>query len=176
MTTRLAILSDTHDQLWQIEQALPLLRQARAVLHAGDWVAPFTLKRLAEGLSDIPLHGVFGNNDGERRLLARVADGYAHVHLHGEFADFNLAGLRIAMTHYPDIARAIARGSAYQVVIYGHDHRAHHEWVGDTLLLNPGELFGGLTGRSTFVWLDPTTRALEWVELPWGPAPTAAAA
>jgi len=166
MSPRLAILSDTHDHIWQVDQALPHLRQAHAVLHAGDWVAPFTLKRLAEGLAGVPLHGVFGNNDGERRVLAEVARGYSHVTLHGEFASLEIAGLRVAVTHYPDIARAIAQGDAYQVVVYGHDHQARQEWIGDTLLLNPGELFGGLTGRSTFVWLDPASRGLEWVTLP----------
>ena len=170
MATRIAILSDTHDNLTQVDRALPHLRAAAAVLHAGDWVAPFTLKRLAQGLGQVPLHGVFGNNDGERRLLGQVAAAFPQVHLHGEFAALDLAGLRIALTHYPDIARAIAQGPAFDVVVYGHDHQAHHEWVGDTLLLNPGELFGGLTGRSTFVWLDPATRALEWVDLPLGPA------
>ncbi len=169
MSARIAVISDTHDHIWQVDKALPHLRQAHAVLHAGDWIAPFTLKRLAEGLGSVPLHGVFGNNDGERRLLARLADGYAHVQLHGEFATLELAGLRLAITHYPDIAQAVAQGSAFDVVIYGHDHQAHSQRLGDTLLLNPGELFGGLTGRSTFAWLDPVTRTVEWVELPLGP-------
>jgi len=170
MTSRIAVLSDTHDHIWRVDQALPHLRQAFAVLHAGDWVAPFTLRRLAEGVHARPLHGVFGNNDGDRRLLSRMADGYAHVHLYGEFAALRLAGLRIAVTHYPDLARAIAAGSAFDVVVYGHDHQAHSEHIGDTLLLNPGELFGGLTGRSTFAWLDPATRTVEWVELLAEPA------
>ncbi len=161
----IAVLSDTHDQIWRLDQALPQLRTARAVLHAGDWVAPFTLKRLAQGLA-VPIHGVFGNNDGDRRLLAQAAAAYDQVHLHGEFAALELAGLRIALTHYPEIARALAAGTAFDMVVYGHDHRAHASWVGETLLLNPGELFGGLTGRSTFAWVEPTTRTVTWVELP----------
>ncbi len=164
----LAVLSDTHDQIWQLDKALPHLQGAAAVLHAGDWVAPFTLKRLAQGVAQsTPIHGVFGNNDGERRLLARVAAGFPHVHLHGEFATLELAGLRIALTHYPDIARAIAAESGFHLVVYGHDHQAHAEWLGDTLLLNPGEVFGGLTGRSTLALVEPATRQVRWVTLPW---------
>ncbi len=169
MTARIAVLSDTHDQIWHLARALPQLRTAQAIIHAGDWVAPFTLRRLAEGTAGVPIHGVFGNNDGERRLLGRLVDDYTQVTLHGEFADLRLAGLRLAVTHYPDLARAIAAGQTYDVVIYGHDHQAHQSWVGDTLLLNPGELFGGLTGRSTFAWLDPATRAVEWVSWPADP-------
>ncbi len=155
---RLAVLSDTHDQIWHLERALPALVEADAVLHCGDLCSPFLLKRLAEGVQGKPVHVVWGNNDGDRLLLSRVAAQVGHVRLHGEFASLTLGGLRIAMTHYPDVARAVALGGGFDVVCYGHDHRQYHGWVGRTLLLNPGELFGGLSGRSTWAWLDTETR------------------
>lgn len=166
---RLAIVSDSHDNLWHLERARPHLAQADALLHCGDWVAPFTLKRFVDIMAGRPIHGVFGNNDGERRLLALVAQRYDGVHLYGDFAQVELDGLRIALTHYPEIARPLAASGRYHLVCYGHDHKAHEEWVGDVLLLNPGELFGGLTGRASLVLLETETRSVRWVDLPVAP-------
>ncbi len=160
-----AIVSDSHDNLWKVDAAREALRRAEALLHCGDWVAPFTLKRFIDIMAGRPIHGVFGNNDGERRLLARMAAAHPNVHLHGDFAVVTLGGLRFALTHYPEIARPLAASGQFDVVCYGHDHQAHHETVGHTLLLNPGELFGGLTGRSSFILFDTTQRAVHWVDL-----------
>ncbi len=161
----LAVVSDSHDNLWAVDAARPHLARADALLHCGDWISPFTLKRFIEAMEGRPIHGVFGNNDGERRLLGRIADGHDHVHLYGDFAEFTLDGLAIAITHYPEIARGLAHSGRYDLVCYGHDHTAHEERVNGTLLLNPGELFGGLRGRSTLALVDTATRQVTWVEV-----------
>ena len=162
---KLAIVSDTHDNLQTLELALPDLREADAVLHCGDICSPFTLKRLVEGVAGKPVHVVWGNNDGDRRMLAAVATEAGNVVLHGEFADFDLSGFRIAMSHYPHVARAVAAGNRHALVCYGHNHQATEERVGETLLLNPGELCGVLTGRATFVVLDTDTGEVIWHEV-----------
>jgi len=162
---KIAVLSDTHDNLWTLERALPHLREADIVLHCGDVCAPFTLKRLAEGIEGKPLHLVWGNNDGDRRMLAKIAEQVGNVHLHGEFADFSIDGFRVAMSHYPEVARAVARAAEHDLVCYGHDHTLHSSRIARTLLLNPGELHGGLTGRATFAILDTVSTALQIIEL-----------
>ncbi|NPA06752.1 MAG: metallophosphoesterase [Chloroflexi bacterium] len=164
----IAVLSDTHDNIWTLTRALPQLRTADIVLHAGDWVAPFILKRLAEGLA-APIHGVFGNNDGERRGLAALANQYDHVHLHGDFAFLEFGGYRIAVVHYPELAQELARTGSWDLVVYGHNHQAREVRQGSTLLLNPGELFGGLTGRSSWALVDTVTQTVHWHEVPWTP-------
>ncbi len=159
---KIAILSDTHDNLETLTRALPGLQEADAVLHCGDVCSPFTLKRLAEGIGATPVHLVWGNNDGDRRMLAEIAAQAGNAHLHGEFADFTLGDLRVAMSHYPEVARAVAASGQYGLVCYGHDHHAHEERLGATLLLNPGELAGVLTGRATWVLLDTATGEVRW--------------
>jgi putative phosphoesterase len=44
--------------------------------------------------------------------------------------------------HYNRLGAALAHSDLYDLVCYGHDHESHHEWVGGTLLLNPGEMMG----------------------------------
>ncbi len=161
----LAILSDTHDNLQNLNRALPHMQEADAVLHCGDICSPFTLKRLAEGVAGKPVHVVWGNNDGDKRMLATIAAQAGNVTLHGEFADFAIAGFRIAMSHYPEVARAVAAAQQHDLVCYGHNHLAREERLGNTLLLNPGELTGVLTGRATLALLDTETGHLTWIEL-----------
>jgi hypothetical protein len=155
---RIAICSDIHDNIWKLETALLGMNEANALIFCGDFCAPFSLTQLARGFEG-PVHAVFGNNDGDQRLLLQMAQEAGTLTLHGQFADLEIGGLRIAVNHYPDIARGLAASNAYDVVCYGHDHRLHQETIGATLLLNPGEIMGRL-GRCTYMILDTDTRAV----------------
>ncbi len=160
----LGVLSDTHDNVWKLDVALPHLRRAQAVVHCGDLCAPFMVRRLAEGLGERPIHIIWGNNDGDTFLIGKVAAGYPMVNLHGPFAELDLAGRRVAVNHYPEIARGLARSGMYDVVCYGHDHTAHESREGDCLLLNPGEVMG-LNGRSSLALVDLADLRVEFVDL-----------
>jgi putative phosphoesterase len=161
---QIAILSDSHDNIWKLSAAMPYLAAADAVIHCGDLIAPFMIIRLIKGTGSKPVHIVWGNNDGDKGLIAEVAAEGKNIHLHGDFASLDLDGLKIAVNHYPKIARTLAEAGSYDVICYGHDHTAHEEWIGNTLLLNPGELMG-LQGRSTIALLDTKTRTVEFVEI-----------
>lgn len=160
---KIAVLSDSHDNIWKLAQAMPHLAQADAVIHCGDLIAPFIIKRLAAGIRQ-PVHVVWGNNDGDKRLLTKFAEEAGNITIHGDFADLALGGVRIAVTHYPGIARPLAASEQYDLVCYGHDHTAHEEQVGQTLLLNPGEVMG-MNGKSTIALVDSDTRHVDWISL-----------
>lgn len=162
---RLAILSDTHDHLAVLRAALPQLAAADAALHCGDLCSPFMVKALAEGLAGKPVHIVWGNNEGDVRLMAQIAAAAGNVTLHGALAELTLDGVRVAVNHYPEIARGLAASGRYDLVCYGHDHRAHAEQVGGCLLLNPGEIMG-LYDRRSFAIYDTQARAAEFMTLP----------
>lgn len=159
---RLAVCSDIHDNIWKLEKALPLMSEAGALIFCGDFCAPFTLAQMADGFNG-PIHVVFGNNDGDPRLLTQVAAKHGHVTLHGQFADLELDGLHVAVNHYPEIARPIAESGRYDLVCYGHDHKLFQEQVGQTLLINPGEIMGRW-GRSTFMLVDTAERSVRVVD------------
>jgi putative phosphoesterase len=160
---RVAVLSDIHDNIWTLGDLLPQFGGADALVFCGDFCAPFTLTQLAQGF-DGPVHVVWGNNDGDKWLLTRNAAAVGNVTLHGELAEIELGGRRIAANHYPHIARQLAESGSYDAVFYGHDHTAHIEWLGDTLLLNPGEVMGRF-GRSTYAWYDSETGQAEIVDV-----------
>lgn len=161
---RIAIISDTHDNIWKLDEALSYLQSVDAVLHCGDVISPFMIVKLGENLPDIPVHLVWGNNDGDKRLLTNKALEAGNVFIRGDFADLELGGIKIAINHYPEICRALAESNRYDLVCYGHNHTAHEEYLGNTLLLNPGELMG-LNGSSTFCIFNTENRELSWIEL-----------
>jgi putative phosphoesterase len=161
---RIAVLSDTHDNLPALERAVALLGEVRPalVLHAGDFISPFTA-RVLRPLSEhgIEFAGIFGNNDGERfGLRAAYGDiGPIHEDPHG----FEVAGRRVLMTHREVLVDALAESGRYDIVVYGHTHRVDVR-TSTCLVLNPGEACGWLTGRCTLAILDPEAMSAEIVE------------
>ncbi len=155
---RVGVLSDTHDRLPLIEAALKLFREQRvaALLHAGDLVAPFAARRLL-GFAG-PLYVVYGNNDGEREglraVLPQIQDGPLRLALDD----------RAILMHHSLDACESADVDAADIVITGHTHDAMNRSERGTLLLNPGECCGWVTGRATVAVLDtrgPSARVYE---------------
>jgi putative phosphoesterase len=161
---QIAVFSDSHDNIRKVDEALKAAEKADMFVHCGDLCSPFVVKRLGEAAEGRPLHIVWGNNDGDVLLMCKVAAGFQGIEFHGEFAELTIDGTRIAVNHYPQIARPLAASGFYDLVCYGHDHTAVSEQIGDCALLNPGELFG-LYGKTTFAWFDTTSKAVEFVEL-----------
>jgi len=152
----IGILSDTHDNLPMVERAVARLNglSPDLVLHAGDFVSPFVIPRLA-ALS-CPCIGVFGNNDGDRALLAARARESGNVELRGCFTVRHADGRSIALIHghEPDALGEIAGAGIFDVVVHGHNHRPSISERGGTLVVNPGEVCGYLTGKGTIAVLE----------------------
>jgi putative phosphoesterase len=112
----------------------------------------------------MPIHIVWGNNEGDTFTIGKVASAYPNVTLHGALAELKFGDLRVAVNHYPQIAVGLAKSGAYDLVCYGHDHQARDEWIGECLLLNPGELMG-MNSPSSFTLVDTETKEIERVIL-----------
>ena len=160
---KIGIISDTHDNIWRLEEAIQHLKSTDLVIHCGDLISPFMVHQLAKGLENIPIHMVWGNNDGDKVTVTRIASNYNNFRIYGDFAELKFDGFRIAVNHYPEIAVGLARSGMYDLVCYGHDHTANHEEVAHTMLLNPGETMG-MNGNSTLAFFEVETRRVEFVE------------
>ena len=161
---KIAVFSDTHDNIWKLERALGLMKNADVLIHCGDLCSPFVIKRLGEASKGRPVHVVWGNNEGDIQLICQIAEKYSNIQLHGELAELELDGFKLAINHYPDIARSLANSDFYDLVCYGHDHTAYQGLIGDCILLNPGEIMG-LKGKTTFAFVDTQSRQIEFVEV-----------
>jgi putative phosphoesterase len=148
---RIGIIADIHDNIWALEDVLGKLEGCEALLCLGDVCSPFTYAAIGEGFKGA-VHAIWGNNDGDRLLIVRVADKAGNITLHGDFAELNLGGRAIALTHYPHIGKALASSGLYDLVCYAHNHKRDATWMGKTLLLNPGEVMGRFGVRSLAIY------------------------
>jgi len=160
----LGIMADTHDNLPLIRRACELFNQKGVVkvIHAGDYIAPFSVLTLKENLK-VDFFGVFGNNDGERLGLMRASEGRIHpspsVLKVGEWEC--LVGHDLS----EEVAEAIASSGRFRLVVFAHTHKALVKRVGESLLVNPGEVGGWLYGTSTVALVDLASLEGEIVKL-----------
>ncbi|MDA0750376.1 MAG: YfcE family phosphodiesterase [Verrucomicrobia bacterium] len=162
---KIGILSDIHDQLPQLKKALVAIQETDALLCCGDLCSPFVIKALGEGYQK-PIHVVFGNNDGDLFRITQNSKAYPQIQLHGELAELTFNDVRFGMNHFDNIARVLAESGRYDVVCFGHNHRFELTQTGDCQLINPGEVYGGLTGNSTLVIYNTDTKTPQRVDLP----------
>lgn len=157
----IGIISDTHDDMDAIGKAVNVFnsRGVSHVIHAGDFVAPFTFEVLS-GLG-CPLTGIFGNNDGDKLLLDEKSGGriFNQPHL------FELKGKRIALVHEPAVAEALAESGRFDIVIYGHSHTPDIRNIKNTLVINPGKAARLHKGKSTIAIVETEKLKAEIIEL-----------
>jgi len=163
----IGIMSDTHDDIVQTQKAVAVFNQKKVdhVLHAGDIISPFMIETLKE--LQAPLTGVFGNNDGDRVLLERKSGLLPSMKITGMFARIDMGGMRIGLVHGNDrdlLETLVACGSL-DLLVYGHTHRPEIRREGSLLIVNPGEVYGHLTGRSTVALVYTVKRSAEIVDL-----------
>jgi putative phosphoesterase len=163
-TMKLGIIADTHDNLGAIKRAVAYFNQAevKQVVHAGDFVAPFALSAFRELKADFM--GVWGNNDGERLLLMQKARE-SGFELNNPPHHFRWGDKRILLMHEPYELDALIKSRSYDLIVYGHLHKAEVRLVDSCLVINPGECGGWLTRRCTVAVVDKATWSGQVVEI-----------
>ena len=169
------LLSDTHipRRLKRMPRAaLEALDGVDLILHAGDVDDPAALEPLR---ALAPVYAVRGNvhiqdfSDGGAALPAVVTlqiAGHRVVLTHGHqpgALGFFLKGLDVLaqwvrLTDNGQMNWRIARRLARlypeaDVIVFGHTHRAHVEWIGRKLLVNPGAVCAALREQPTVAWM-----------------------
>jgi len=137
---RIGVVSDTHGHLHNTLAAVRMLEslEVEAVLHCGDIGTPDIPPALARWQA----HFVFGNCDHDEAELRRAIQ-MAGLHCHDRFGDLTLGGRRIALIHSDDVRRfrTTIDSGEFDLVCYGHSHKAEFHTKGKTLVLNPGALY-----------------------------------
>jgi len=159
-------ISDTHDSLPMIRKAVDHLNRAEVslVLHAGDIISPF----VPRSFSDLkaPMIAIYGNNDAEKEVL-RKRFSEIGKEVRGTFAEVEVGGIRVALTHGDelDLLNSLIRSQFYHLIVCGHTHEAKSYISGGTLIVNPGEVCGYLSGEPTIATVDTESRQAEIIRL-----------
>lgn len=147
----IGILSDTHDRDAAMAAGLKVLGAAGAefYVHCGD----IGSQRCVDLLAGLACAFVFGNTDFDRAALARYAASI-DVGCYGNFADLELAGNKVAVTHGDDyrLKQRLLSDQKHDYLLQGHTHVAADDRVGRTRVINPGALHRAT--RKTVASLD----------------------
>ncbi len=144
---KIAIVSDTHNNWATFKKAIDWISKEKIqlILHCGDISSQEIIDDAVKAFEG-EIKFVKGNADWEMDLPEKME------------LEFN--GKKIAFTHFPDIAKKLAQSGKFDLVFYGHTHRVWDEKVGESHMINPGELAGQFY-KSTFAVYDTVTEKLE---------------
>ncbi|OGF26535.1 hypothetical protein A2477_00320 [Candidatus Falkowbacteria bacterium RIFOXYC2_FULL_47_12] len=158
---KIAIISDTHDNVPNLEKALVWMNKnnIEQIIHCGDLCAPSMIKEILAPSFVGQIHMVFGNVE-DRELMPKVAGQFKNVRHYGDQGEIEIDNKKIAFVHFPREAKELAQSGNYDFVFYGHTHKPWTEKVGKTELLNPGTL-AGMFQKATFAVWDTKTGELE---------------
>lgn len=162
---KIAIMSDSHENWEKLTEAIEIANKEECthLLFAGDLIAPPGVAILEKFNGKI--HFVWGNNEGEKLGLTRKMDPSQKITLEGDIFESEIHGLKIFMNHYPRIVELAAKAGEFDLCIHGHTHEYREETINNTILINPGEIQGYLTGNVTFVIFDCETKKIQKIEL-----------
>ncbi len=164
---KVAIISDIHDNAHNLVMALEQIisYDVEKIIFLGDFVGAAIAKLLCS--SPIPVFAIWGNNDGDKSLITKFSlkEG---SNLEVGFDTFDILEIdnrKIFLSHYPILAKPMAKSKEFDACFYGHNHSKYKEKIDACLLLNPGEIGGYKTGGATFAIYNTKTNDAEIIEV-----------
>ncbi|MEM2896755.1 MAG: metallophosphoesterase [Candidatus Bathyarchaeia archaeon] len=163
---KIGLISDSHDNIPMIDLSIKKLNElgVELVLHAGDFIASFAVARYKA--LNMNLIGVYGNNDGDKALIKQKFKEVGKE-MRGYFAEIKIDGSKISLLHGHDgeLLNSLINSRAYEFIVHGHTHQIRIEKFDKTLVINPGEVCGYLSGKSTIGVLDTASKEVKIIEL-----------
>ncbi len=171
---KIAVISDIHENRHNLILFFRYIEKNKidAVICLGDFINNGIAKLLAN--LDVPVYAVWGNNDGTKAQIMQTSlvEG-SNLNFDAEYSDatfrfLDLDGKKVFLTHYDSLARPMAKSGDFDVVFYGHTHQSNIEKVGDCLMVNPGEIAGIITGKTSFALYNSENNDAEIIDLEKG--------
>ncbi len=145
---KIGLTGDTHNNLKNVAKICDIFNSQNLdfVIHTGDISLPKTLKSF--DLLNIPLKGVFGNNDqDEKEDLLKVCKEKGF--LFEEILEIKISDENFLFAiHDPkDIEDRFYKPG--NIIVHGHTHRFRNEILKETYIFNPGECAGIMKGKNS---------------------------
>ncbi|MHA1506500.1 MAG: metallophosphoesterase [Candidatus Asgardarchaeia archaeon] len=168
---RIGIISDTHDNLDMIRKAIEKFVEMKVelIIHCGDMVSPFSAREFKK-VGDKLIY-VYGNNDGDRIALGNVLRKIGATVYEGPLK-LEISGIKFMIYHgfkdaelTKEFPRIVAEKNYCDYILYGHTHKLDVEKINNSVIINPGECCGYLTGESTIAVLDTESKKVDILKL-----------
>jgi len=164
---KFAIISDVHDNLANLDKVLKYCKQNKIdiLICCGDLASWETLTYLKEKFKG-KIYFVFGNMDSEYLKEKSPIKNFnkKNIKIFNKIGEFAIKGIKIAITHFPEIAKNLAESKKYDLVFFGHTHRPEIKNINNTLLLNPGTT-AGIFYQPSFAIFDSSHKKPELILL-----------
>jgi len=164
---KIAIIADIHENFHNLVLFLKQIKQydIKKIIFLGDFMNNGIAKVLAS--SDVPVIAIWGNNDGDRVAITKTSlSKQSNMAIGFDTYDFlEIDNRKIFITHYPLLAKPMAKSGEFDAVFYGHNHRKNMDKVNDCIILNPGEISAHKTGNASFAIYDTKTNDAEIIEI-----------
>jgi len=155
---RLAIISDIHDNLANLDKVLNWVKNNKInkIICLGDITNNDTLAHLATNFGG-EIFVVRGNGEIYDPALFKRHPKLKDL---GQFGVINLGEIKIGCCHKPQEIDQLFSNHQLDFIFYGHTHKPWLEDRQKTLIANPGNL-AGIFHPATFAILDVKHRQLE---------------
>ena len=153
---RIGIVSDTHNNLKSVAKIVSIFNAEAVdkVVHTGDITQAKTIHAFAA--LEMPMFGVFGNNDMERESLDHAIAECGFSFYDPPF-EIVWAERKIIVVHDP-LEFDGHLNQQHELALHGHTHRYRLETTaGGTVLFNPGECAGMMNGLNAIGTVDLST-------------------
>lgn len=165
---KIAIISDTHDNLANAKKAMNLIKRNKInlLIHCGDIFEPETVKEILKRFSG-KSHFILSDTDEPyfENLKSNSFKDFPGLKLWKEIGKVRINGKKIAFCHSHKTALGLAISQKYDIVFYGHLHKPWEVKIKKTKLVNPGNI-AGLLFKATFAIYDTKTDKLELKIIP----------
>lgn len=149
----IGITGDTHNNLKNISKICEIFNNENPsfVIHTGDITLPKTLN--AFSILNMPLIGVFGNNDLEEKNDLLTESKKHNFEFYNEPFFFTKERINIAILHHPEIIDE-KMTKEMDFIFHGHTHRYRSEIIDRALVFNPGECAGLMKGKNNVGFVE----------------------
>ena len=136
---KVAIISDIHENFHNLTLFLEKIQEEKfeKIICLGDFMNNGIAQLLAH--CGTPVYAIWGNNDGDKVAITKTAlsEGSSLEMGFDTFDSIELDGRKIFLTHYPMLAKPMAKSGDFDAVFYGHNHKFNIEYINDCLVVNP---------------------------------------
>ncbi len=155
---RIGVVSDTHNNIKNVRKIVELFNASGVdrVVHTGDITQAKTIEVFAH--LEMPMYGVFGNNDEERETLEAAIDRYGFQFCEPPYQAI-WAEREIIIVHDPLEFDGHLGGQ--DLALHGHTHRYRSERLDGIEIFNPGECAGHMVGYNAIGVVDLNTLETE---------------
>lgn len=153
---KIAVISDIHENAHNLILFLQKIENLNIekILFLGDFINNGIAKILAS--APVPVYAIWWNNDGDKVAITKTTfmEGSKLEVAFDSFDIVEVDGRTIFLTHFPILARPMAKSGDFDAVFYGHDHKYSTDLIGKCIVANPGEISAHKTWDATFAIYD----------------------